>query len=498
MTPSTGPARTAPADGCSLVRIVNLSSLPILGNRPVYPVGAVSVATALAAAGHGVEIVDFVADPNKVTDLSWMDEPCDVVGFAVRDIDPIDIARFSFVPAFTKFAAEIRARADGAGYRPNYVGGGPGFTLFPHELGASLGTDCVISGEGEQALIQLLGRGPGRLGVMDAPVSAPDRDFAERQIEHPRRLVEAYLAAGFVEIGVETRRRKCIKKCQYCPYAFIAGNALGDFKSLGALRHTVQHLYEMGTRYVFFTDAVFNNELSAAKEVCKLLIELGLRDLRWSAYFVPSGFDEELVALVKASGNLRVIFSPDSFDPRMLSATGKLFNMKHIEHARRICADAELSTAWMLLFGSAQEDRATIERSAAFANDGFRAEEIDIHFGLRLLPGSPLVQRLGLAANRLLDPVFYPIDERTFDWTMAAFDKRFFDGNRMLRLRSVMRALRTMTKLPFKNPVDPHLGYLLAQERHIGLQRPRNGASRAARGDLDGARPDSVLERAIH
>jgi hypothetical protein len=61
-----------------------------------------------------------------------------------------------------------------------------------------------------------------------------------------------------------------------------------------------------------------------------------------------------------------------------------------------------------------------------------------------------------------------------------------------------MRALRTMTKLPFKNPVDPHLGYLLAQERRIGLQQPHGAAARVASGNLDSACRDSVLERAVH
>ena len=426
------------------------------------------MATALEDAGHTVEIVDFVAGPARLTDLSWMDAPCDVVGFAVRDIDPIDIARFSFVPAYAEFAARIRRRAAAAGYRPTFIGGGTGFTLFPEALGARLGIDLVVTGEGEQAMIELCGAAP----TNGATVSIADPEFADRVIRHPDVLVRAYLAADYLEIGVETRRRKCIKKCQYCPYAYLSGDALGDFKAVDALGSTIRQLYNQGVRHLFFTDAVFNNELAAAKDVCRLLQRLALPDLMWSAYFVPSGFDEELAKLAQATGNSRIIFSPDSFDPRMLRASGKLFGMEHIERARRICDANGVSDAWMLLFGSAMEDRETIVRSAAYANEHFADEEIDIHFGLRLLPGSPLVRRLGVTSEKLLDPVFYPMDDRVFDWVLSNFDDRFFAGRRMLRFRSVMRAFGLMERTPFRNSVDPHLNFLLTQGRMVGMRAP--------------------------
>lgn len=463
------------SSGSARVRLVNLSSLPIVGNRPVYPVGLASLSSALEGEGHRVEIVDFVAEPAWVNDLGWMDEPCDIVGFAIRDIDPIDVARFSFVPAYADFSGRVQACAASAGYLPIYVGGGTGFTLFSRELRTLLNVDVVVTGEGEQALVELCSRIARPVGT--EMVARADHAFAGRVVRHPSALVEAYLAAGHTEIGVETRRRICVKKCQYCPYAFLSGQSLGDFKRRTALAATIVQLYGLGVRHLFFTDAVFNTELEAAKDVCRLLRELDLPGLRWSAYFVPSGFDPELAELAGATGNLRIIFSPDSFDPRMMRDSGKLFTLSHVARAKKICADAGLAAAWMLLFGSAMEDHETILRSAAYANAYFEAEEVDIHFGLRLLPGSPLVRRLGLASDRLLDPVFYPFDERVFDRALSAFDDRFFAGGRMLRLRSVRQAFRTMTRTPFRNIVDPHLDFLLIKERRIGISRRSSAES---------------------
>jgi radical SAM superfamily enzyme YgiQ (UPF0313 family) len=457
----------------AFVRLVNLSSLPILGNRPVYPVGVVSVAQALTDAGHEVEIVDFVARPEAVTNLDWLAEPCDLVGYSIRDVDPIDLSRFSFVGAFADFARRIAARTEAAGYRPLFVGGGTGFTLFPEELATRLGVDSVVTGEGEQALLELCAdriRG----GSPRPRHAAADPGFPRRALGHPPEIVAAYLAAGRGEIGVETRRRKCLRKCQYCPYAFIKEGTLGEFRDLARLEQTINQLYGLGVRDLFFTDAVFNNELAMAKSVARLLAERAWPGLRWSAYFVPSGFDSELAELVAASGNRIVIFSPDSFDPRMLRATGKKYNLRQILAAKETCERAGLGSAWMLLFGSAHEDRDTIRRSAELANDQFGDHEIALHVGLRLLPGSPLVAQLGLSSADLLPPVFYPINPHTFDWVLEDFEPRFFRGEKMLRFEAMRRSLAGLQRLPHPNPIEPGLDYLLVQERQGRIAVPRH------------------------
>lgn len=451
------------------VRLINLSSLPIIGNQPVYPVGVVSVAAALGADGHAVEIVDFVERPEATGGLAWLDEPCDVIGFAIRDVDPIDIARFSFVDSFSSFAARVRERTAECGYRPVFVGGGTGVTLFPREFGARLGLDVAVTGEGEKALLDLC-RAPERTRASGISLlSAPDEEFPRRVFDHPPSLVRAYLHAKRSEIGVETRRRKCLRRCQYCPYAFINEGALGEFREIEPLRRTIEQLYSLGVRHLFFTDAVFNNELGMAKQVCRLLVELNHPDLQWSAYFVPAGFDQELAELMAASGNRIVIFSPDSFDPRMLRLTGKGYNMRHVLRAKEICDAVGFSSAWVLLFGSAHEDRETIRCSARVANELFDDQEISINVGIRLLPGSPLVKQLELRSEELLLPVFYPIDPRVFDWILKDFDARFFKGERMLRFMAMQSSPRNLTRRPFTNPLDASLDYLLIQERQGGL-----------------------------
>ncbi len=451
------------------VRLINLSSLPIVGNRPVYPVGIASIANAVRAEGHEVEIIDFVEHPEWVNDRTWLQSPCDIVGFGIRDIDPVDMARFAFIESFDSYVAEVKSTVARAGYRPLFIGGGAAFTLLPSEFGKRFSLDHVVTGQGEQVVIDLCNRPSLPILSSSNVLSAADAGWRERPMLHPPSLVKAYADAGLSQIGVESRRRKCVKKCQYCPYAFINEGVLGDFKSMAVLRQTIADLYSLGIRHVFFTDAIFNSDLAEAKSICQMLIDLQYTDLKWSGYFVPSSFDSEFASLLGPSGVSSVLFSPDSFDPRMLKATGKLFNMSHVVRAKKLCDEYGLPSSWMLLFGSAHEDRETIRKSAEFANANFEGHQVAISVGIRLLPGSPLVRQLALPQEKLWLPTFYPVDPRVFDWIFNDFDERFLDDGRRLRLLATKSSLKRLSKQPIENPIDAELDYMLVQNRQAAL-----------------------------
>lgn len=74
------------------VALVNLASLPMPGNEPIFPIGLRCVQDALHLAGHETRLIDFVEDPGALADLGWAAESWDVIGFTIRNIDPIDLA----------------------------------------------------------------------------------------------------------------------------------------------------------------------------------------------------------------------------------------------------------------------------------------------------------------------------------------------------------------------------------------------------------------------
>ena len=90
------------------VALVNLASLPMPGNDPIFPIGLRTVQDALERHGHETALIDFLADPHMYEDLAWVSEGWDAIGFAIRNIDPIILP----VLIRNRFAAEVAARSE--------------------------------------------------------------------------------------------------------------------------------------------------------------------------------------------------------------------------------------------------------------------------------------------------------------------------------------------------------------------------------------------------
>lgn len=111
------------------IALVNLSSLPMPGNDPIFPLGIERIRQALGDVGHNVRIVDFQREPQRQHDHSWIRQGWDVVGMTIRNVDPIDITCESHVPYYRQYAADLREAAGATADSILWVGGGPGFSL---------------------------------------------------------------------------------------------------------------------------------------------------------------------------------------------------------------------------------------------------------------------------------------------------------------------------------------------------------------------------------
>lgn len=149
--------------------------------------------------------------------------------------------------------------------------------------------------------------------------------------------METYTQFDEAMIGVETRRKTCYQGCVYCPYAYITGENSGDLKPLELLAAELRAIHASGIRRVFFTDGIFNSELRYAKDVVRLLIELNLPGLTWSAYFTPKPFDDEFAELLALSNVEFVVISPDSLDDRVMKLLGKTFGTRHVDRCLERC-----------------------------------------------------------------------------------------------------------------------------------------------------------------
>ncbi|MEW1861832.1 MULTISPECIES: radical SAM protein [unclassified Streptomyces] len=429
------------------IALVNLASMPMPGNEPIFPIGARCLQSALELAGHETLLVDFVETPRAFDDLSWASQHWDVIGFSIRNIDPIDLAREGFVRYYQQFIQRVREAVGSAA--PVMVAGGPGYSLFGSALLKRLGLDVGVVGPGETAMLDIATdpekyRGSGR-----NLTGGRYEGFLTDRLDHPAALLQAYAGSSTAMIGIETKRKTCYQECVYCPYAHISGDNLGDLKPISLIEHEIRGIYEAGVRRIFFTDAIFNSEIRFAKQVVALLADLKLPGLTWTGYFAPRPFDDEFAELVAASNVESVLISPDSLDVAMMGRLGKRFDTRHVTRFIERCRAHDLKTRVNLVFGGPGETEETVRASAEYVNAHLRTGEPVLNIGFRVLPATALARQVGIPDDDLVEPTFYPLDPDLFGWVIKYFDGQFLPNERLLHIMVGNIASKKMTKVPY-------------------------------------------------
>ncbi|MEU1290594.1 radical SAM protein [Kitasatospora sp. NPDC005856] len=438
--------------------LVNLASLPMPGNQPIFPIGLRCVQDALDRAGHVTRLVDFVESPASLENLEWLDGRWDIIGFTIRNIDPIDITCNTHVDEYVAFADRVRAELDRRGLDPVLVGGGPGFSLFGSLLVDRLGLDVGVIGPGEQAILDVANDPLSFKGRGSTVQGRRHCGFLTDTLRHPSSLMAAYTNAHRAMIGVETRRKTCYQTCGYCPYAYIDGENAGDLKPMDILAEEIVGIHRQGFRRIFFTDGIFNSELRYAKEVVGLVRDLALDGLSWSAYFTPKPFDDEFGEMLQGSGVEAVVVSPDSLDDRVMRNLGKSFDTRHVLRFLERSRKNDLPVRVNVVFGGPGETRESIRNSAEFINENLRDDELVMHVGYRVLPATALARDLGMTDDQLLYPAFYPFDFDVFNWVIQDLDSRFVTPQLMMNLMAGRAAARKMARVLSAPTVTPPTG----------------------------------------
>ena len=424
------------------VALVNLASLKMPGNQPIFPLGIERIRQVLQSEGHEVEIIDFCRRPDLQTDHGWIREGWDVVGLTIRNIDPIEIACESHVPHYLQYTANLQAAAGDAGIL--WVGGGPGFSLFAAELTEAMGLSIGVVGPGESLMSQICADAEAYSGSASRVLTGvPDPRFETRVMRYSPELMKVYtLRDPKAMIGVETRRKSCYQGCTYCPYAHITQDEGGTCRAIPPLIEEIRGIYDAGFRRIFFTDGIFNAELRFAKQVVAAVKAEALPGLEWSAYFTPKPFDDEFAELLSDSGNDSVIVSPDSLDPEMMNEIGKSFDVRHVRRFLDSCRSHSLKPRVSLVIGGPFESEQTVANTMAFVNDHLRDNELTLNVGYRVLPETAMSRQTGATTMELLEPTFMELDPQVFQWIFDNLDSRFLTTDLMLNMAAAKHGLK--------------------------------------------------------
>lgn len=393
-------------------------------NMPTLPLGLACVAAATQKAGHDVAMVDLMVekDTRSVLKEAIKGFRPEMIAISVRNIDDQNMGnpRFLLDPV-KEIVADCRSLSEAT-----IVLGGAGYSLFPESALSFLGADMGIQGEGEVIFPDLIERMERRAGLsglpgLYLPGHSPrcERMFAKDLDTLPLPDTNLWSLPSQKEelwMPVQTRRG-CSLDCSYCSTATIEGRVLRRHSS-EAIVQWIARWREAGVHKFYFVDNTFNLPPSYAKEICRKLIDHGLK-IRWWSILYPKDVDKELVGLMARAGCEQVSVGFESGSERMLKNMNKRFTPEEVRQISEMLFEHGMRQMGFLLLGSPGETRESVEESLVFA-DSLKLDSLKITAGVRIYPHTSLAKMAvgdGVISSHddLLLPRFY-LTKGLEDW----------------------------------------------------------------------------------
>jgi hypothetical protein len=370
------------------------------------PVGAACVATAAAAAGHEVRLLDlcFARDRDMELTRTVSSFDAQVVGLSIRNLENVNLLRpISYVDDARHVVDVVRDLTDAP-----IVLGGSAAGLCPGPVLKKLKADYVVAGDGETAFTALLaeigaGRAPrGIPGVGflagDAfefsPPAFSDAAFGNPQLARWVNLTR-YRRMGSSH-AIQTKRG-CCQHCVYCTY----NQALeGPFLRLRPPQDVVAEIEEAVLRHGItdfdFVDSVFNEPLDHCREILERICRCS-----WKARFTAMGMtprrvDAAFLSLLWEAGFRSFMMTPDSASGSVLRSYGKGFGVEDLAGAATALDGTGFAVMWFFLVGGPGETHETIDETLEFVRRHLvrsaRPRRMMAHFylGMRVYPGTHL------------------------------------------------------------------------------------------------------------
>ncbi len=306
------------------------------GGNYQYPLGLGYISASLKRAGHDCEIIDLEVLGWSTLELIWQ----------LRARRPVLVGVSTATPNYPlaqEIARAVRAALPVAGL----VLGGVHASALPGEvLAETPEIDLVVVGEGEQTMVELAARWPGRLAVRrgalsDLPGLAlrtetgveltsprtfrvdldglphPDRGAASSAKYRP----QAYADVGLPSASMITSRG-CPHRCVFC----ASGVSMGKKFRAHSPEYIVKEMEELwrvhGVRHFVFKDDTFTMDSDRVERFCRL-VSKRLPEVSWFCYARADRVSRELLALMAGAGLSVISFGLESGDDLSLRRLGK-------------------------------------------------------------------------------------------------------------------------------------------------------------------------------
>ncbi|MDH5478073.1 MAG: lipid biosynthesis B12-binding/radical SAM protein [Nitrospinota bacterium] len=457
------------------MRVLMVSSNTTLEPYPVYPLGCGMVTAALARAGHEARQFDFLHSGSSLTALEDAVRKFDpeLIGISIRNVDNVNYMNTQFYIDNVRTMVETMRKAAGC----KIVLGGPGFSLIPGPILERVGADYGIIGEGEALMVELAGNASRGVYPQER-LLGPETRLVRGEIPpalYDEEIMKFYAQSGGIA-SVQTKRG-CTHRCVYCSYPVLEGKQIRQ-RDAAAVVDDVEFLTrERNAKLIFFIDSVFNDDEGAYMEVVRELEKREL-DIKWTAFFKPSGLTEQNVALMKKTGLVSVEVGADAACDTTLKKMGKDFLFEDIIRANDLFAAHGVASANFFMFGGPGETEQTVHEGIANIR-GLKNCVAIMFMGIRILPDTALAriaqqQKIISADDNLFGVTYYFSPEIQKDWLEKTLTEGFA-GQRhcIFPPDSKTDSLRMLHKMGYSGP----LWDLLYAPRSPRARPPRENAA---------------------
>ncbi|MFH0785656.1 MAG: lipid biosynthesis B12-binding/radical SAM protein [Pseudomonadota bacterium] len=372
---------------------------------PVYPLGVAYILGALQDHGHQAEHIDILASGGYSTLLQRLQNThYDIIGISIRNIDTVDsTSPQELLTDITEAIQYIRQHS-----KAPIVLGGPGFSIMPERLLDYCQGDYGIVGEGEEAFPQLVDRIMAGEHLEKKLFSKSLTSFPNCRPAFSTEVTPYYINHGGM-LNVQTKRG-CNYGCAYCSYPTIEGKRL-RYRDVAEVIDEVELLCrQFGARYIFFTDAVFNDPDDHYLEIAEALIRKK-NTTPWCAFFRPQNLKQDTLRLLKRSGLVAMELGTDASTDTTLAELNKGFTFHEVLTVNEAIVAESLPCAHFLMFGGPGETRETVQQGLANI-EKLQQTVVFAYIGIRILPGTrihkqALLEKAIDGDTDLVAPLFY-------------------------------------------------------------------------------------------
>ena len=376
-----------------MLALVNTNTM----QPPVAPIGLDYIAGAARAADIDVEIIDLCLSENPSEELAnrlSANQP-ELVAPSFRNIDDCfwPSAQW-FVPKLCDWVSQIRGVSDAP-----IVLGGVGFSIMPERIVDYTGADFGIRGDGEQAIVELVGqlRGAGRWQLVPGLIWRDDGKIHSNKPAWPQKISlltsrdyvdnKTYFEKGG-QCGLETKRG-CNRMCVYCADPLAKGRHL-RVRDAVEVADEAANLLEQGIDMLHLCDSEFNIPSEHAKEICREFIRRGLGEkIHWYTYMAVTPFDDELAGLMKKAGCVGIDFTADAASGIMLSNYRDVHRAADLSAAVKLCRDNGITVMLDLLLGGPGETPQTLAETIEFVRKT-GPDCVGASLGVRIYPNTQM------------------------------------------------------------------------------------------------------------